>query len=152
MAKASSIQVYTLGYQGKSLPVYIETLLTAGISIVLDVREKAWSYKPGFSKTQLQTALNKAGIRYFHVRSAGNPSSNRKTATSVKECLSRYRKHLEKNPACVIELLGLIKEANSSGESVCLTCFERDHNQCHRKILLDRMIMANRHLKPVHLE
>ena len=41
----------TIGYEKRSLDEYIDLLLANGVEVVLDVRETAWSHKPGFSKT-----------------------------------------------------------------------------------------------------
>ena len=133
------MRVFTIGYQGISLPDYVEILSSHGIGIVLDVRETPWSRKPGFSKSQLSRALEGAGIQYQHVRSAGNPSENRKTAESVKDCLQKYRKHLRRHFGCLDELLDLIKVAEASGRPACLTCFEKMPEECHRSILVEAL-------------
>jgi len=134
------ISVYTLGYQGLTLSDYIAILHRAGVGVVLDVRENAFSYKPGFSKTQFQAGLANEEIEYKHIRSAGNPSANRKSATSIAECLARYHEHLRANSACLDELSHLIKEAWLRKVSVCLTCYEHLPTECHRTILLDELI------------
>src|SRR5579859_7766943 len=103
-----SMKIFTLGYQGLNLQQYISLLEAADVEIVVDVRETAWSYKPGFSKSPLREGLNGAGIDYIHLKSAGNPSKNRKTARTTKECLSRYRRHLLSTPACLDELCSLL--------------------------------------------
>lgn len=152
MKNKRTITLYSLGYQSKSLEVYIDRLKAAQVSIVLDVREKAWSYKPGFSKGQLEKALSAAGIGYYHMRSAGNPSSNRKTASSVEECLARYREYLEQNSGCLDEMLEFISAAETRGQSVCLTCFELEHEQCHRSILIEGLQRKEPRVQPVHLK
>lgn len=150
--KAKKTQIYTLGYEGLSLDKYIDVLQSNNVSIVLDVREKAWSYKPGFSKTAFEAGLKKVGIRYVHVQSAGNPSSNRKTAPSVEECLRRYKIYLESHPQCLEDLIQLIESAEHNNKTVCLTCFEKDYVQCHRSILIDRLTRMESRLQPVHLK
>ncbi len=152
MKNKRQIKLFSLGYQSKSLQNYIDVLVASKVSIVLDVREKAWSYKPGFSKGQLDKALAAAGITYLHIRSAGNPSSNRKTATSVEECLMRYRDHLHHNPECLDEMWEVIEEASQQKKAVCLTCFELEHEQCHRSILIEGLMDKQPRLQPVHLK
>ena len=145
------MQVFTLGYQGATLETYIGTLKSAGIDLVVDVRETAWSYKPGFSKTALSTALQSAGINYLHLRSAGNPSENRKTAKSSKECLARYKKHLRSNRGCLDELGQLITQHSKKKERVCLTCFERHPEECHRSVLLKELQKQILRMGTIHL-
>lgn len=152
MANKQPITLFTLGYQSRSLSNYIALLKAAKISVVLDVREKAWSYKPGFSKGQLDKALAAEGIDYVHLRSAGNPSINRKTATSVEECLARYRDHLEQNPECLEDMWKVILEANRKKQRVCLTCFELEPQQCHRTILVERLTSKERQVRSIHLK
>jgi uncharacterized protein (DUF488 family) len=146
------MRLYTLGYQQVSLQDYLQSLVESGIGVVLDVRETAWSYKRGFSKSQLQAALNNVGISYIHVPSAGNPSQNRKTAKSPAECLRRYRKHLNQHPSCINELLVHIKRAAKAGRPACLTCYEKHHSDCHRSILVDALQIAEPKIRPRHLE
>ena len=143
--------VYTLGYQGFDLETYIETLVSVGVGVVLDVRETAWSYKRGFSKSPLQKALVAAGIGYVHLRSAGNPSVNRKSAKTIRQCLARYRRHLAKNEHCLDEILRRIREAGEDGHPSCLTCYERAASDCHRSILIEALKVRFPRLKAIHL-
>ena len=56
-------QLYTLGYEKRSLGEFVQLLLDSEIDVLIDVREKAWSHKPGFSKTAFSVALANAGIQ-----------------------------------------------------------------------------------------
>ena len=105
------MNLYTLGYQGIDLSTYIQTLKGAGIGLVVDVRETPWSYKRSFCKSALANGLSNAGIEYVHVRSAGNPKENRRTAVSREQCLKRYRVHLRKNPDVLSDLFAVIQPA-----------------------------------------
>ena len=144
------LNLYTLGYQGVDVDTYVKRLQAAGVGMVADVRETPWSHKRGFCKNIFSSELSKAGIEYVHVKSAGNPKENRRTASSMAECLMRYREYLKSNPAGVIELIQLIHAAASRNRSVCLTCFEKDVHDCHRSILVDAMKEQIR-IRPVHL-
>jgi uncharacterized protein (DUF488 family) len=145
------IELYTLGYQGIDLSTYIDILSTSGVGVVIDVRERAWSYKRDFVKSAFRNGLAEAGIEYVHLRSAGNPRENRTSAKSVAECLDRYREHLQENDGCLSELLDCIRTAYSEGKRACLTCFERHPDECHRSILLESLAAREPLLKPVHL-
>ncbi len=145
------MDVFTLGYQGSTLAAYITALEAAGINLVIDVRETPWSYKPGFSKNPLMTALQSAGIDYLHLKSAGNPSINRKTAKNSTECLELYTKHLKNNPECLQELQALILTHTKRKRRVCLTCFEKHPIECHRSILIDKLRKRMPDMSPVHL-
>jgi uncharacterized protein (DUF488 family) len=60
------------------------------VDVLVDVRETAWSHKPGFSKRGLEGALRVHGIAYVHARFAGNPKGLRVGAASHEECLRLY--------------------------------------------------------------
>jgi uncharacterized protein (DUF488 family) len=144
------LNIYTLGYQGVDVDCYVSKLKAAGVGIVADVRETPWSHKRGFCKNILSGELSKAGIDYVHVKSAGNPKENRRTAPDLAECLRRYRIYLDENPTGITDLIDVIRTAASRNRTVCLTCFERDADDCHRSILVDAMKKRIR-IRPVHL-
>jgi uncharacterized protein (DUF488 family) len=144
------LNLYTLGYQGVDVDSYVSKLKAAGVGVVADVRETPWSHKRGFCKNILSSELSKAGIEYVHVKSAGNPKENRRTAPDLAECLRRYRAYLDENPTGVVDLIAVVRRAASRNRTVCLTCFERDVVDCHRSILVDAMKKQIK-LRPVHL-
>lgn len=146
------MKIYTLGYQGLSAELYVQALVNAGVGVVLDVREHAWSQRPAFVKSTLQKALLAAGIRYEHIKAAGNPSQNRKTARSAAQCLGRYRTYLRENTDCLHSLLLAIESAADSGRPACLTCYERSYEECHRSVLIEELKTLESSLAANHLE
>ncbi len=146
------MKIFTLGYQAISKELYVQTLVNAGVGVVLDVRENAWSMRREFIKSSLQHSLATAGIQYCHVKAAGNPAANRKTARSAAECLRRYRSHLKDNSHCLESLLLAIKTASDSQRPACITCYERAHNECHRSVLVDELTRRASDLTAIHLE
>jgi uncharacterized protein (DUF488 family) len=100
----------TIGYEKRSLDEYIDLLLTHGVEIVLDVRETAWSHKPGFSRSALAAGLEAAGIAYEHLRIAGNPKWLREAAGSHSECLELYRSYVDHHPEVLESLSAALRE------------------------------------------
>ncbi len=145
------MRVFTLGYQGLSLDLYTETLVSAGVGTLIDVRLTAWSYNRKYIKSVLERTMADADLDYVHLKDCGNPSINRKTAKSAKDCLAKYRKYLAKNPHCLVELKEQIKAASDSGRPACLTCYEREPHECHRSILLDFLVSSDPRIKVSHL-
>jgi uncharacterized protein (DUF488 family) len=143
-----SLRVYSLGYEGISLERYVQVLKANDVALVVDVRETPWSYKPGFSKKPLAECLSEHGIFYVHLKSAGNPSRNRKMGLAQNAVIDLYKEHLDENPGCLDEIYELI--AKSPGP-VCLLCFEEKPHDCHRKVILDRIAEQNRNLIACHL-
>jgi len=123
-----------IGYQGRSPDDLVAALRAASIVTVIDVRELPWSRRPGFSKRRLELHLAAAGIRYVHLRAAGNPRQNRLTARSVDECLLRYRAHLADVPEVLQEIL-----AAAAREPIALLCYEADWEACHRSVLMEQL-------------
>ena len=146
-----ALRAYSLGYEGISLDRYVEVLKSRGISVVIDVRETPWSYKRGFSKKPLAERLLSEGILYVHLKSAGNPSRNRKMGLPQHEVIALYKKHLESNPSCLSEIFDLIAKTSKTG-AVCLLCFERKPHECHRKVILDQIAAERRKLTVCHLQ
>ena len=144
------LDLYTLGYQGVDVNTYVRKLKAAGVGVVADVRETPWSHKRGFCKNALIDELSKVGIDYVHIKSAGNPKENRRTAPDLAECLRRYERYLAANPAGVVDLIGVVHAAASRNRTVCLTCFEKDVKDCHRSILVSAMKRRIR-ISAVHL-
>ena len=124
--------LFTIGYQQAKPDAVLSELQRAKIDLLVDTRAVAASRRPGFSKRQLAAALDQAGIAYIHLQKLGTPAEGRQAARAGDfEALWRiYDKHI-KTPeaqAALGELLALIK----SGKRVCLLCYERDPNECHR--------------------
>ena len=124
--------LFTIGYE-KALPAaMLGELKRAKVDLLVDTRAVAASRRPGFSKRQLAASLDEIGIPYLHLQKLGTPSEGRQAARAGDlDTLWRiYDKHI-KTPeaqAALGELLALIR----SGKRVCLLCYERDPNECHR--------------------
>jgi uncharacterized protein (DUF488 family) len=128
------VRIAGIGYQGRTLDDVVETLRRASIAVVVDVRELPWSRRADFTKKRLEERLTRDGIRYVHLRAAGNPRENRKSGASSAEILVRYREHLARAPAVLEEIL-----ATAGGEPAALLCYEADPRQCHRSVLLEAL-------------
>lgn len=137
-------QIFTLGYEKRSIVEYIDLLRDAKIDVLIDVRETAWSHKPGFSKGALSEALAAAGISYIHARFAGNPKTLRSQASDHRDCLIRYAAYLQERPDVMLEFSTLVEQQLGRGLRVCITCFERHPDDCHRGVLARLWTSARR--------
>jgi uncharacterized protein (DUF488 family) len=132
-AKASKrTKLFTIGYEKAKPAAVMAELKRAKVKLLIDTRAVAASRKPGFSKKQLAAGLDEEGIGYLHLQKLGTPDEGRQAAHSGRmEVMWRiYAKHLKTSGAieAMDELVSIVK----SGEPVCLLCFERDKNCCHR--------------------
>ena len=78
-------QLFTIGYEGRSLEKYINILLVNDVHILCDVRKNAYSQKYGFSKNQLEKACTGVGIKYIHIPQLGIESEQRQDLKSQKD-------------------------------------------------------------------
>ncbi|WP_300538631.1 DUF488 family protein [Sphingosinicella sp.] len=128
----------TIGYERATLADFIATLRLSKVQILVDVRERAQSRRPGFSKTSLSLALSEAGIEYLHFPELGDPKEGREAARAGKMSLflKIYREAISKPEAksALIEI-----EKLASEKAICLMCFERDQNECHRRIVAEKL-------------
>jgi uncharacterized protein (DUF488 family) len=128
----SASKLFTIGYEKAKPSALLAELKRAKVKLLVDTREVAASRKPGFSKRQLAASLDEEGIGYLHLQKLGTPDEGRQAARAGKlDTLWRiYAKHL-KTPEAVdamAELVSIVK----SGQTVCLLCYERDKDCCHR--------------------
>jgi len=56
--------IYNVGYQKKTQEQFIEILKKAGITLLIDLRERPFSRIKGFNQKRLALALNEQGIEY----------------------------------------------------------------------------------------
>ena len=131
MAKAKP-KLFTIGYEKAKPDAVMAELKRARVKLLVDTRAVAASRKPGFSKRQLAATLDENGISYLHLQKLGTPDEGRQAARAGKlDTLWRiYAKHL-KTPAAIEEMAELVSIVKS-GQTVCLLCFERDKDCCHR--------------------
>ena len=125
--------LFTIGYEQARSDAVLGELATAKVALLVDVRAVAASRRPGFSKRQLAAGLDEHGIGYLHLRGLGTPKEGRIAARSgdLKSLWRIFEKHL-KTPQAKEEL-DEITAIVKSGQRVCLLCYERDVNHCHRR-------------------
>ena len=129
------MKIFTLGYEGTTVPEFLAALKGAGVERVLDVRALPLSRRPGFSKTPLRGALEEAGIEYLHLKALGTPADGRSAARAGRhEDMARiYAGQLELPEAMAqsAQMLELAREKPSA-----LLCMEREPEHCHRTLLI----------------
>ncbi|TIX52015.1 DUF488 family protein [Alteraurantiacibacter aquimixticola] len=129
-------QLFTIGYQQATQPGLIALLQEHGITLLADVRARAQSRKPGFSKSNLAASLAEEGIAYRHFRDLGTPPEGRAAARrGDRETLREvYSGQLElpEALAAMAELRALALE-----RVTCLLCYCREAEKCHRHLLVE---------------
>ncbi len=128
--------IFTIGYEGATVPEFIAALMNARIERVIDVRALPLSRRPGFSKSPLRAALDEIGIEYVHLKALGTPAQGRAAARAGQhgELKRIYAGQLELPEAIAqsAQMLELAREKPSA-----LLCMERAPAHCHRSLLLE---------------
>jgi uncharacterized protein (DUF488 family) len=130
--KHNDYALFTIGYEGKTVENYTNQLIKENVKVLCDVRKNPISMKYGFSKNQLKNIVENVGIKYIHIPELGI-DSNKRQELNTKEDYNRLFDDYEKNtlPAKDIEIEKLY-DIFVSNKRIALTCFEADHNCCHR--------------------
>jgi uncharacterized protein (DUF488 family) len=138
-AKSKAKPLATIGYEQAVQSRVIDELTRAKVDILVDVRAVAASRKPGFSKNQLAAGLDEQGISYLHLQKLGTPKDGRDAARSgnMDKLFAIYSKHL-KTPEARTEMDELEALARS-GKRLCLLCFERNPEACHRQWIAEEI-------------
>lgn len=141
----------TIGYEKASLAEVLAALKAAGVATLIDVRDRPQSRRAGFSKRQLQAAVEDAGMSYLHLKALGTPPDGRE-ANHRREW-ERFWRIVDDKLATAEAELALQQVARVAAEAPsCLLCYEGDWRICHRRrvaeILVERHAFEVRHLAP----
>jgi len=147
--KGNGMSIATIGYEKVSIEDFVTTLLRSNIRVLIDVRQLPLSRKKGFSKRALESALANVGINYIHLRGLGDPKDGREAARAGNfgQFLKIFSSHM-KTPEFKTAIERAISILNKDGG--CLMCYERDPEQCHRKLVAE-VISAIMRKNIVHL-
>jgi uncharacterized protein (DUF488 family) len=137
--------IVSVGYERRSVEDLVSVLVDYGVRKLLDIREAPVSRRQGFSKRSLAARLDAAGIEYRHLRIAGNP--HRRLREDIERCLQLYEEHLCENPQVVKAVAEEVL-----GQAVAVLCYERDHDDCHRSVLLDALAHEGHDLEVIRVE
>jgi hypothetical protein len=143
----------TIGYEGRTLEGYLNTLLRDSVTLLCDVRRNPLSRKYGFSKSTLSGACERVGIHYEHLPELGIESEARQdlhTQADYDTLFAKYeRDSLPRQTVALEKIEGWILNDN---ERVALTCYEAQPCQCHRHCVADALERAGTpSLTPKHL-
>ncbi len=130
----------TIGYEGRSLEDYLNTLLRAGVTLLCDVRRNPLSRKYGFSKRALSGACEGVGIRYEHVPELGIDSERRRALNAAADYAALFKAYKHDTLAGCEDILRHIGAWIQDGGRVALTCYERDPAMCHRHCVGDALM------------
>jgi uncharacterized protein (DUF488 family) len=124
---------YTSGYEGETVESFFSKLKNNKVDLVVDVRQNPFSFKRGFNRSQLEILSRQNDIDYVHIKELGTPIPLRKRLkekNDYQKFFSDYEMFISGYHDIIEDLIEL-----SNTRNICIICFERDHNFCHRKII-----------------
>ena len=135
------MRIYSVGHGARSFDDFAQTLASAAIATLVDVRSFPGSRRhPQFGKEALAAELGKRGVEYaWEPRLGGRrkrgsvPSPN--PAWQV-EAFRNYADHLDSD-AFAAGLAELVRRAQQG--PTAFMCAETHWSQCHRRILSDKL-------------
>jgi len=130
--------LYTIGYEGLDQRQFMAHLAHHGVDVVADIRKLPVSRKKGFSKTALKEMLNRGNIEYLNFQGLGAPKEIREELYQSGNYSRFFKKYL-KNISDQQDLLETIHSLVDQGKKVSLLCFERNPQQCHRKVVAEEI-------------
>lgn len=130
------MRIFTIGYEGATVPEFIAALKQARIERVIDVRALPLSRRPGFSKSGLRASLEEQGIEYIHLKALGTPAAGRAAARAGRHSeLERIYSGQLELPEAIAQSAQMLELARE--RPTALLCMEREPAHCHRALLLD---------------
>lgn len=150
LKKTNGTILFTIGYEDSSLNGLVRKLQEHGVTRLVDVRERPYSRRPGFSAMALFEGLRKAGIAYEHIARLGNPPEIRELFHNgnIKTGRHRYRRLLTDHRKAEVKYLTALSQL----QPTAILCRERDHVACHRDVIAELVVdsvsatMSVRHL------
>jgi uncharacterized protein (DUF488 family) len=145
------MDLFTIGYEKARQVDVVAALTAAGVKVLIDVRDRPISRRPGFSKNQLAAAVEAAGMRYVLLQALGTPPEGREA--NHRRQWDRFWRIVDDKLATAEAEIALQQAAATASEAPsCLICYEADPRICHRsrvaEILAARHGFTVRHLAP----
>lgn len=139
--------VYLTGYEKETIDEFINKLKQHNISVLVDVRQYPLSRKYGFSKRALRAYLEKVGIQYQHIGELGSPKPLRDELKEERNYITffnKYRAYI-KNKHFEVQKIADLAQI----KTICVMCFEKDCELCHRTIVADELLKIQPNLQVV---
>ena len=136
MSQTSGQIIYTVGHSNHEVEQFIKLLQSYSIDIVVDVRSAPYSqYCPQFNKDTIEQVLSNNGMKYLFLGKelGARPDSS--------ECYEYNRVKYDKLKKTDLFRQGIERLKDSAVKCiVTLMCSEKDPINCHRTILISRVL------------
>jgi len=130
--------LFTIGYEGKSVEAFINTLIQNDVRLLVDVRKNPLSRKFGFSNKKLEHILETAGIKYVHTPDLGIESGKRNSLNTMDDYRHLFEGYKKSLSSCTREVERVYSLLNANVR-IALMCYEKEPEMCHRHVLKEYM-------------
>jgi uncharacterized protein (DUF488 family) len=145
------VRIYTIGFTRKPAERFFELLRTNGVQRVVDIRLHADGQLAGFAK--------KGDLPYFLRELADCDYEHYPILAPSPEILSDYRKdhrwerYVERFEALMDEreIPAALDRSSFEARASCLLCSEHTPDQCHRRLIAERLAATWPGSEIVHL-
>lgn len=145
------IQLYTIGFTGKTARQFFQLLQGAEVTSIVDTRVNNAGQLAGYSKG--------TDLAFFAEKIGGMGYSHQLEFAPTKELLTRYRDKKMTWAEYEVEYLNLLdmrKVAQKTDVAAlhrhCLLCSEHGPEQCHRRLLAEYFQQVRSDVEVVHLK
>ena len=144
-----SLAIWTVGHSNHEFGAFARLVVGEGIEYVVDVRSYPYSsFAPHFNREELRDALEAHGIRYMFLGDSlgGRPSRDEHYDADGHALYGP----MAAEPGFRAAIQRLV--AGARGHRLALVCSEADPQDCHRRLLVGRVLTTEgaelRHILP----
>lgn len=134
----TSSGIFTIGYEGRDIDSFLNTLIKNEINLLIDVRKNPFSMNFSFTKNKLKNYLEKTGVDYIHIPELGIDGELRENLFTIKDYYNLFKQYevttLAQQHEQIIRIIKL-----SEKHRAALMCFEANKNQCHRGVIAENI-------------
>ena len=131
--------IFTVGYERRTGDELVSILLDAGVSVLVDVRERAMSRRADFRGKALRERCEASGIEYRPMPSLGSTQDQRDELKASGDIPAFQKVFRSYAAASLTEPLDTLIELVGK-KPAAMICYERAHEECHRASLADLLV------------
>ena len=134
--------LFTIGYEGRSIEAFMNTLIQNKVSLLCDVRKNPLSRKFGFSKNKLEHIAETVGIKYVHIPELGIESDKRGSLNTDEDYKMLFNEYSKTLPILRVQL-DKVYSLLHSNVRIVLMCYEKEASMCHRHVVRDYVVATH---------
>jgi len=127
-------RIFTIGYEGRSLDAFLNTLIANNVKALVDIRNNPVSMKYGFTGRLLKHYVEETGIKYISIPELGIESRHRKNLDNQEDYATLFKIYESEILPQRKDKMARLKNLITQGKRIALMCFEKDERMCHRGI------------------